>query len=196
MDHGRGHGGRMLALQEASPEGSLRDRAHRGGCRRCEQTRILGRLSCVALSFLVLGGGTLQSRADARAAYLAGAAAQGVEDYELAMEKYKEALSLNPAYLEPMVGPGGVLPPAGGVRRGVRGTRPWRAPTTANNPDLAVLEGRIRIGQGDVPAARALFASACSHQQPNNVEARLGMAEADIAEGRTRNALGRSTRRP
>ena len=42
--------------------------------------------------------------ADARNAYLDGVAAQGVEDYPLAVEKFKEALSLNPAYLEPMVG--------------------------------------------------------------------------------------------
>ena len=37
-------------------------------------------------------------------AYLDGAAAEGREDYALAVEKYKDALSLNPAYLEPMVG--------------------------------------------------------------------------------------------
>ena len=58
----------------------------------------------------------------------------------------------------------------------------------SNNPDLAVLEGRIRIGQGDTAAARALFNSVLA-DQPNNVEARMGMAEADIADGRTRTAL-------
>ncbi len=57
----------------------------------------------VCLVLLLAGGGTLAA-ADARSAYLAGVAAQGTEDFELAVEKYKEALSLNPVYLEPMVG--------------------------------------------------------------------------------------------
>ena len=52
-----------------------------------------------------------------------------------------------------------------------------------------MLEGRIRIGQGNVPAARALFHGVLQ-SQPNNVEARLGTAEADIADGKPQTALG------
>ena len=125
--------------------------------------------------------------ADARSAYLEGAAAEGREDYPLAVEKYKEALSLNPAYLEPMVG----------LAESFFRMEEYDEASTyiskartfdRTNPDLAVLEGRIRIGQGGVAAARALF-SGVLLEQPNNVEARLGTAEADIAEGRPQTAL-------
>jgi len=125
--------------------------------------------------------------ADARSAYLDGAAAQGQEDYALAVEKYKEALSLNPSYLEPMAG----LAECFFQMEEYDEASSWisRARTfDRSNLDLAVLEGRIRIGLGDVPAARALFAAVLA-EQPNNVEARLGTAEADIAEGRPQTAL-------
>ena len=60
--------------------------------------------ACAVLVALALFGGTAAYGADARTAYLDGAAAQGREDFPLAVERYKEALSLNPAYLEPMIG--------------------------------------------------------------------------------------------
>lgn len=125
--------------------------------------------------------------ADARGAYLEGAAAQGREDYALAVEKYKEALSLNPAYLEPMVG----LAESFFQMEEYDEASSWisRARTLdRSDPDLAVLEGRIHIGLGEVAAARALFSGVLA-LQPNNVEARLGTAEADIAEGRPQTAL-------
>lgn len=125
--------------------------------------------------------------ADARSAYLAGVAAQGIEEYELAIEKYKEALSLNPAYLDPMVGL------AESFFQLEEYDEAYKFVAMAlthdqNNPDLAVLEGRIRIGQGSIAAARALFTQVLA-QQPNNVEAQLGIAEAEIAEGRPQNAM-------
>ena len=125
--------------------------------------------------------------ADARSAYLEGVAAQGREDYELAVEKYKEALSLNPSYLEPMVG----LAESFFQMEEYDEASTWISQARTfdrANPDLAVLEGRIRIGLGEVPAARALFTGVLA-QQPNNVEARLGTAEADIAEGKPQTAL-------
>jgi tetratricopeptide (TPR) repeat protein len=126
--------------------------------------------------------------ADARGAYLEGAAAEGREDYALAVEKYKEALSLNSAYLEPMVG----LAESFFQMEEYDEASTWISKARTfdrSNPDLAVLEGRIRIGQGNVAAARALF-SAVLRLQPNNVEARLGTAEADIADGKPQTALG------
>jgi tetratricopeptide (TPR) repeat protein len=144
----------------------------------------------IAATLLVFGGGILHA-ADARSAYLAGAAAQGVEDFALAVEKFKEALSLNPAYLEPMTGLAESFLFLQEYDEAARYVAMARTNDPANT-DLAVLDGRIRIGQGDVPAARALFTQVLN-SQPNNVEARLGMAEADIAEGRTRSAFGRYT---
>ena len=125
--------------------------------------------------------------ADARSAYLDGVAAQGSEDYPLAVEKYKEALSQNPSYLEPMVG----LAQSFFQMEEYDEASTWISKARIldrDNPDLQVLEGRIRIGLGDVPAARALF-SGVLQAQPNNVEARLGTAEADVAEGKPQTAL-------
>jgi tetratricopeptide (TPR) repeat protein len=125
--------------------------------------------------------------ADARSAYLEGAAAEGREDYALAVERYKDALSLNPAYLEPMVG----LAESFFQMEEYDEASTWISKARTfdrSNPDLAVLEGRIHIGRGEVAAARALFSDVLA-RQPNNVEARLGTAEADVAEGRPQTAL-------
>ncbi|HEY9593998.1 MAG TPA: tetratricopeptide repeat protein [Spirochaetia bacterium] len=141
---------------------------------------------CVVTLF---AAGAAVSGADARSAYLAGAQAAGLESYELAIERYKEALSLNPSYLEPMVGLAQAFLAMEEYDEAFKFVR--QALTyDRNNPDIAVLEGRIRIGQGDVPGARALFTKVLDGQ-PNNVEARLGMAEAEIAEGKQKNALAR-----
>lgn len=147
------------------------------------------RLRFMVLVFVgVLAGGIgLLWAADAISAYRTGANAQGIEDYELAVEKYKEALALNPAYLEPMVGL------AESFLQLEEYDEAYKFVTEARgydkvNLDLAVLEGRIRIGQGYVPVARQLFNQVLA-QQPNNVEARLGIAEADVAEGKQKTAL-------
>jgi tetratricopeptide (TPR) repeat protein len=134
---------------------------------------------------LVLGAGG--APADARSAYLAGAGAAGIEDYELAIERYKEALSLNPSYLEPMAGLAEAFFQLEEYDEAFKFVAQART-FDRNNPDLAVLEGRIHIGQGDVPTARSLFTQVLQ-TQPNNVEARLGMAESEIAEGKPKNAL-------
>ncbi|MGA2977179.1 MAG: tetratricopeptide repeat protein [Spirochaetia bacterium] len=125
--------------------------------------------------------------ADARSAYLAGMAAQGSEEYELAIEKYKEALALNPAYLDPMVGLAESFFQLEEYDEAYTFVSMARI-HDQNNPDLAVLEGRIRIGQGSIAAARALFTQVLA-RQPNNVEAQLGIAEAEIAEGKPQNAM-------
>jgi tetratricopeptide (TPR) repeat protein len=147
-------------------------------------------IALVVCALLACAAGAQRlSAADARGAYLAGATAQGVEDYELAIERYKEALAANPAYLEPMSGLAQcflLLEEYDEAAQFVAQARTF----DPGNPDLAVLEGRIRIGQGKVPAARALFNEVLG-RQPNNVEARLGIAEADVAEGRPKSALAR-----
>ena len=126
--------------------------------------------------------------ADARSAYLAGAAAQGVEDYELAIERYKEALSLNPAYLEPMIGLVAVLHAPGGIRRGVRFVGHGAEATTATIPTSRCSRDGSASAR-EISPPRGPFSRPCSQRQPNNVEARLGMAEAEVAEGRPKNAL-------
>jgi tetratricopeptide (TPR) repeat protein len=139
----------------------------------------------ITLAVLVGGAGIVS--ADARSSYLAGVTASGVEDYELAIERYKEAIALNPAYLEPMIGLAEAFFQLEEYDEAFKFVTQART-FDRNNPDLAVLEGRIHIGQGDVPTARGLFTQVLQ-TQPNNVEARLGLAESEIAEGKPKNAL-------
>jgi tetratricopeptide (TPR) repeat protein len=125
--------------------------------------------------------------ADARSAYQVGRKAQDSQDWPVAVEQYRAALAANPAYLEAAVGLAETLLALEEYEEALRWVVRARA-LDAADPDLAVLEGRIRLGAGEVAAARALFAGVLK-SWPNNLEARFGMAEADVAEGRTRSAL-------
>jgi tetratricopeptide (TPR) repeat protein len=124
---------------------------------------------------------------DARGAYQEGLRAQAREDYALAVEKFKEALSDNPSYVDPMVGLAQSFLAMGEYDEASKYASRARV-DDRDNPDLAVLLGRIKIGQGDTAGARLLFNSVLV-SQPNNAEARMGLAEADIADGRLRTAL-------
>ncbi len=141
--------------------------------------------AAIILALLASGGAAFA--ADARGSYLEGLRAQSVEDYELAIEKFKEALAANPSYVEPMVGLAQSFLQLGEYDEAARFVAMARV-RDRNNPDLAVLDGRIRVGQGDTASARSLFTSVLA-DQPNNVEARMGVAEADVADGRARTAL-------
>jgi tetratricopeptide (TPR) repeat protein len=145
------------------------------------------RLLSLAVLLVLMSGAAAGAAGDARTAYLAGVAAQGIEDYELSIERYKEALSINPSYLEAMVGLAESFLAMEEYEEAARFAAQARKFDRAN-PDLAVLEGRIRIGQADIPGARALFSEVLA-KQPNNIEARLGAAEAEVAEGKPKNAL-------
>jgi tetratricopeptide (TPR) repeat protein len=145
----------------------------------------LGRAACAAAALLLCAA--VLHAADARGAFADGLSAQGIEDYELAIEKYKEALALNPSYLEPLRGLAESFFQLEEYEEAFTYVSQARS-FDAASADLAVLEGRIRLGLGDLPGARALFARVLA-EEPNNVEARLGNAEAEIAEGKPKNAL-------
>ncbi|HUI69859.1 MAG TPA: tetratricopeptide repeat protein, partial [Spirochaetia bacterium] len=144
-------------------------------------------MSVRAFFVILLAAATSAFAQDARAAYEDGLRAQNTEDYELAVEKFKEALVANPAYVEPMVGLAQSFLTMGEYDEAYKYVAMARV-NDRNNRDLAVLEGRIKIGQGDTATARSLFNSVLQ-DQPNNSEARMGLAEADIADGRMRTAL-------
>jgi len=147
----------------------------------------VSRMSVCACLVILLATATTALAQDARAAYEEGLRAQNAEDYALAVEKFKEALGANPAYVEPMVGLAQSFLTIGEYDEAYKYAAMARV-NDRNNSDLAVLEGRTRIGQGDTVAARSLF-NAVLEDQPNNTEARMGLAEADIADGRMRTAL-------
>jgi tetratricopeptide (TPR) repeat protein len=145
------------------------------------------RLPALALLLSVTGAAALHAAQSALELSAAGSAAQSAGNFHLAVEKYKAALAVNPSYSAPMVG----LAESFFLLEEYDEAARWVADARRldrESADLMVLEGRIRIGAGDVPGARALFTDVLS-RQPNNLEARFGMAEAEVAEGRARNAL-------
>lgn len=118
-----------------------------------------------------------------------GRNAQLVEDYMRAIELYKTALQNNPKYLEPLVGLAESYFAIGEYQEALNHI--LQAEVLANREvDLLNLEGRIRIGLGDLEIAGQLFARVLEHQ-PNNLDAQFGFAEIDIALGRTINATSR-----
>jgi tetratricopeptide (TPR) repeat protein len=144
--------------------------------------------AAIAAVLFALAGARLGA-ADARSAYQLGRRAQDSEDWPVAVEQYRAALAANPAYLEASVGLAETLLALEEFEEALRWAVRARL-LDATDPDLAVLEGRIRLGAGDSAAARALFSGVLKNW-PNNLEARFGMAEADVAEGRSRSALDR-----
>ncbi|UCF98612.1 MAG: tetratricopeptide repeat protein [Spirochaetaceae bacterium] len=126
---------------------------------------------------------------DPKILYQRGRVEQARSNLLAAVELYRAALIANPAYAEPLIGLAesffaleeyeealGYLKQAQTYDRG--------------NLELIVLEGRIAIALNQPQRARVLFESVLD-REPNNLEARFGLAELDIAQGRTRNASQR-----
>jgi tetratricopeptide (TPR) repeat protein len=147
----------------------------------------IGRVGILAFAaFLVCAAGA--SAADAVGLYRAGDESKSIEDFYTAIEKFKASLDVNPSYSLPMVG----LAECFLLLEEYDEAAKWAAKAriyVGEDPDLLVLDARIRIGQGDLKGARSLLSGVLS-KQPNHLEARFASAEADIAEGRTREAVG------
>jgi tetratricopeptide (TPR) repeat protein len=146
--------------------------------------------AALAIVILSVAAGRLAA-ADARATYQLGLQAQSSGDWAAAVERYRAALAANPAYLEAAVGLAETLL----AREEYEEAATWAARARQldrQDPALAVLDGRIKLGAGDIAGARTLFGEVLK-SRPNDLEARFGLAEADVAEGRSRSALDRYT---
>jgi tetratricopeptide (TPR) repeat protein len=144
------------------------------------------RRTIVASVFLLAAAAALFA-ADARPLFQEGARAQAEGDYHLAVEKYTDALADNPAYLEAMKGLAECFFLLEEYDEALRWVTEALKLDRAS-PGLLVLQGRVLIGMGKPAEARKLFSLVLS-QRPNDLEARFGQAEAEVAEGRTRTAL-------
>jgi tetratricopeptide (TPR) repeat protein len=141
----------------------------------------------LAFAVCVLAAAQSFSAQDAISLFRDGSAAQAGGDYYAAIERYKASLTANPSYLSPMTGLAECFFLLEDYDEAMRWVSKAKSYSRADE-DLSILEGRIKIGQGDLKAARAIFQDVLS-RQPNNLEARFGMAEADVAEGRVKEAL-------
>ena len=141
----------------------------------------------IIASIFLLAAAAALFAADARPLFQAGARAQAEGNYHLAVEKYTAALAANPAYLEAMTG----LTECFFLLEEYDEALRWVTEALRfdrGSPGLLVLQGRVLIGLGKPAEARKLFSLVLT-QRPNDLEARFGQAEAEVAEGRTRNAL-------
>lgn len=121
--------------------------------------------------------------------YRHGRTAQLSGDYYTAIEDYKSALEMNPAYLQPLVG---MAESYFGLGEYSEALRYVREAERYDDTSVALLnlEGRAQIGVGDFGAARTLFDRVLA-RQPNNLDAEFGLAELDLAAGEPKTALAK-----
>lgn len=113
--------------------------------------------------------------------YRRGQTAQQTEDYYRAIELYRQALEQNPGYADAMRG----LAECYFYLDEYDTALTWIEKTNTyidDDPDIMNLEARVRLGNGDIPAAAALFERVLT-LEPNNLEALFGKAELDIVSG-------------
>ena len=123
---------------------------------------------------------------DPRTLYQRGRAEQARSNLLVAVELYRAALNENPAYLEPLIGLAESFFALEEYEESLEYLKQAQR-YDRGNLDLVVLEGRIAIAMSHPARARELFETVLA-EEPNNLEARFGLAELDIAQGRTRNA--------
>ncbi len=140
-------------------------------------------LQCLFVSF---ARAEAPGRRDPVSFYESGLAMQGREDWFAAIERYQEAVKLNPAYadaweglaecfyaLEEYAQADAMCDKALSFRNG--------------DPGLLATKGFVLIGLGKHEDASAVFNRVLS-TWPNDVEARFGLAELEVASGRVSSA--------
>lgn len=108
-------------------------------------------------------------------------------DYYTAVELYRTAIRANPSYDKPLIGLAESYFALGEYAEALANVQKARQFDRGSSYILS-LEGRIRIGIGDFEGARKLFEQVLQ-REPNNLDSRFGLAELDIAVGKTKNAI-------
>ena len=121
--------------------------------------------------------------------YEQGVAAQIEADHYLAIQTFKLVLEENPVYFEALAGLAESYFALGEYEEALSFVRTARG-LDARNTYLPTLEGRILLGLGDLAAARVLF-DAVLRTEPNNLDARFGLAEIEVASGNPRSGADR-----
>lgn len=151
----------------------------------------LRRLAAAALfAFAAFGLPAQRSEAPRLAAEAAEALERG--RYYEAVERYREALDVNPNYLDAIAG----LAEAYYWLEEYDQAQAFvdRSLQLARTDSRVInLAGRIAIGRGDLAAAEDAFARVLE-REPNNVEAVIGRAELSLAQGRSAEAAARLER--
>jgi tetratricopeptide (TPR) repeat protein len=118
--------------------------------------------------------------------YRKGTHAQLDGSYHRAVELYKESLSLNSFFVKPMIGLAESFHVLGQNDEALNWAVEARK-LDGQNIMLINLEAKIRTGLGELPEARELYQGVLE-SEPNNLEAMLGLAQLDLADGKKRQA--------
>jgi len=125
----------------------------------------------------------------ALALYEGGRAEQSRSSHLAAVKLYRASLKENPDYVLPMIGLAESFFALEEYEESLAYLKTAQI-YDRSNLDLLVLEGRIAIARNQPAKARELFETVLERQK-NNLEARFGLAELDIAQGRIREASKR-----
>lgn len=123
---------------------------------------------------------------DAPTLYQKGREAQTASATLQAIELYRAALRVNPDYSQPMIGLAECFFALEEYEEALQYVLQAEK-FEQGNLELWLLEGRIRIGLNQLDQARALFQKVLG-QETNNLDARFGLAELDLARGQRGNA--------
>lgn len=110
-------------------------------------------------------------------------------DYYAAVELYRTAANKNPSYGKPLIGLAESYFALGEYAEALANVQKAKQ-FDRGSVYITALEGRIQIGLGAFDSARKLFEQVLI-REPNNLDARFGLAELDIAAGKTKNAIDR-----
>ncbi|MFW6234629.1 MAG: tetratricopeptide repeat protein [Spirochaetota bacterium] len=143
-------------------------------------------LMLLTASFVV-GPGAAPASATARERFAVGAAAEERGEYIVAIQRYREALDLNGNYADAWYGLARSFVALSEYDQALEAVRE-AARRARRNPDIIALEGDILLLLGRIEEAADAYNRILA-TEPNNVSARIGLAELAVAEGRTQTAL-------
>ena len=147
------------------------------------------KITLLLIFFIPFPGRFLLFADDALFLYKDGQKARYEQNYGRAIEKFRASLEKNPHYFLPMIALSECFLKTGEYDEALKYVK-LAQKYDKNNVDLYSLEGRIEIGLGSLDKAREAFNRVLAIQ-PNNLNARFGMAELDIAVGQKRTAAKR-----
>jgi len=113
--------------------------------------------------------------------YREGQKALATGKLDTAIENFKASLRLNPHYYRPMEGLARCFFLMGQYEEALNYVKKAEK-YNSGSIELLTLEGEIRIGLGELDRAREIFNSILK-REPNNINAKFGLAELDIANG-------------
>ncbi len=154
------------------------------GKRLSDRFRFL--VSALAVTILLLSHHILSAQS-ARDSFEAAEAAAETDDFTTAVQYYRDALDLNPGYRDAWYGLAIAYRELDEFDEALDAVREARR-LGERDTSIINLEGDILLHRGMIDDARAAFDRAIEIE-PNNIDARIGRAELDLAEDRRERAI-------